>query len=168
MDNPGGTKLGQVDRKNLINMNELACPAEGKELALKECPRFLAGGGLQPTSLFVLQEHANRIFDSRTTGLHLIDAGRIRLGFLLTGVSLDLFPASRSGRLTNGFSIGQDATEPFRTTTAPSLRIVIVIAIGGMTGVDVEHETQPPYKEVNSGGGTKLAQFAYAACKHMK
>jgi hypothetical protein len=92
----GGTKLGQVDRKNLIDMNELVYLAEGKGLALKECLRSLTGGVLQPTSLFVLQEHANRIFDGRATGLHLIDAGRISLGFLLPGISLRQFPASRA------------------------------------------------------------------------
>jgi hypothetical protein len=29
-----------------------------------------------------------------------------------------------------------------------------VVAIAGMAGVDVEHGSQPPYKEVSSGGGT--------------
>jgi hypothetical protein len=40
-----------------------------------------------------------------------------------------------------------------------------MIAIGGMTSIDVEHRSQPPYKEVNSGGGTKLVQLTCTACK---
>jgi signal transduction histidine kinase len=40
-----------------------------------------------------------------------------------------------------------------------------VTAIGGVTGVDMEHRNQPPYKEVNSGGGTKLVQLTHTACK---
>jgi hypothetical protein len=164
---PGGAELGQIDGHDLVDMDELACLAEGKELALEKGPRLLAGGVLQTTSFFVFEEHPNRIFNGRTTRLRLIDAGGVGLSFLLAGISFRLLPASRAGRLADGFSIGQDATEPFGAAAAPPLGIVCVAAIGGVTGIDMEHRSQPPYKEVNSGGGTKLVQFVRTACKSM-
>jgi hypothetical protein len=39
---PGGPELGQVDRKNLVKVNELPRLAEGKELAFQKRARFLA------------------------------------------------------------------------------------------------------------------------------
>jgi hypothetical protein len=45
-----------------------------------------------------------------------------------------------------------------RSHEAPPLRVVDVIAIGGMTGIDVEHGSQPPYKKRRLAleSGTKL------------
>ena len=45
-----------------------------------------------------------------------------------------------------------------RSHAAPPLRVVGVIAIGGMTGIDVEHGSQPPYKKeaVSSGEWYKV------------
>jgi hypothetical protein len=63
--------------------------------------------------------------------------------------------------------MGQNTTEPFWTTAAPPLRVVGVIAIAGIMGVNVEHGSQPPFKEINSGGGTKLVQFGCTSCKSM-
>ena len=140
---------------------------KGRNLALEERPRLLAGGVLQPASLFIFEEHADRIFDGRTTGLRLINASGVGLGFLLAGVSFRLLPASSAGRLADGLSIGQDAPEPFGAAATPPLGIVCMSAVGGVTGIDMEHRNQPPYKEVNSGGGTKLVQFVRAACKSL-
>jgi len=59
---PGGAELGQIDGYDLVDVDELAGRAKRKELALEEGPRLLAGGVLQPASLFVFEEHADRIF----------------------------------------------------------------------------------------------------------
>src|SRR5271156_2082771 len=94
---PGGSELGQIDGHNLIDMDELACLAEGKELALEEGPRLLAGGVLQAASFFIFEEHPNRIFNGRPTGLRLIHASGVGLSFLLAGISFCLLPASSAG-----------------------------------------------------------------------
>ena len=110
---PGGAELGQIDGHDLVDVDELAGFAKRKELALEKGPQLLAGGVFQATSLLILQERANRIFDGRTAGLHLIDAGGISLGFLLPSISFGLFPASCPGRLTDGLSIGQNSRSHF-------------------------------------------------------
>ena len=156
---PGGAELGQIDGHDLVDMDELACLAEGKELALEERPRLLAGGVLQPASLFIFEEHADRIFDGSTKGLRLIDSSGVGLSFLLASVSLRLLPASSAGRFADSLSIGRDAAEPDGAAAAPPLGVVGMAAVGGVAGIDMQHRDQPPYKEVNSGGGTKLVQF---------
>jgi hypothetical protein len=104
-------------------MNELPRLAEGKELALQQRARLLPRRVSQATRLLILQAHENSLFDGLTSRLHLIGAGGIGLDLLLPGVSLGLLPASRSGRLADDPTIGQNTTEPFWTTTAPPLRV---------------------------------------------
>ncbi len=101
--------------------------------------------------------------------LNLIHASRVGFNFLLPSIALGLLPASCSGSLSDGLSIGQNAPEPFGAAAAPSLRVVSTIAIGGMTSVDVEHGANLRTKRltVNSGGGTRLVQFTYTACKYL-
>src|SRR5260370_3762521 len=122
---------------------------------------------LQTARLLIFEGEADGILDRCTARLYLIDESRISLGFLLPGISLRLFPASGASGFADRFTVGQNATEPFRAAATPPLGVVSMIAIGGMTGVDVEHGSQPPYKEVNSIGGSKLVQLLRAARKLM-
>ena len=141
---PGGAELGQIDGHDLVDVDELAGLAKGQVLAFEESPRFLAGGVLQPASLFVFEEHADRIFNGRMTGLRLIDASGVGLSFLLAGLSFRLLPAARAGRLADRFAVRQDSPEPFGTAAAPPLGVVGVAAVGGVTSIDMEHRNQPP------------------------
>ncbi len=67
---------------------------------------------LQATRLLVFETCADGIFDGRAAMLRLIDASGIGFGFFLPGIALGLLPASRSGRLANGLSVGQNTTKP--------------------------------------------------------
>jgi hypothetical protein len=122
---------------------------------------------LQTARLLIFETHADSIFDSCAARLYLVDASRGSVRILLPGISLRLFPASCASGLADRFTVGQNTTEPFRAAAAPPLSVVSVIAIGGMTGVDVEHGSQPPCKEVNSRDGTKLVQLPCTARKLM-